>query len=146
MNFFSIASPPSPDGHDTKDFLFAYGSIINDYSRLATLGKVKEIETSCKGNYQSAGWLEGDEAAGALLSPDFGYKRSWCYRFSNRYFTLLSFSLYCHSHYTHSFSLSPPFGTIGRQQGSLLWDSFQRNQMSCQMPFLVLYFLLHWRR
>lgn len=55
-----------------KNYIFGYGSIINDESRLKTLG------CSCA----------DDEAVAVYLSPEFGYFRSWCYR-SNTGFTAL---------------------------------------------------------
>lgn len=65
------------------DFIFGYGSIVNDYSRLATLCSTtsisEEISFSETG-YHSGGQITGDLAAAAFLSPQFGYSRSWSFR------------------------------------------------------------------
>jgi hypothetical protein len=52
------------------DYIFGYGSIINNTSRLATINST----LSARDNRHD------DNAAIAVLSPRFGYVRSWCYR------------------------------------------------------------------
>ena len=77
-----LDAPGITDTAISSDYLFGYGSIINDFSRLATLliSEVSGLETSCIDNYHTAGSLVDDAAVAAMLSPEFGYTRSWCYR------------------------------------------------------------------
>jgi hypothetical protein len=68
-----------------KDFVFGYGSIINNASRRSTL---QSISTQLASRDQGV-----DDAVLATLSPEFGYKRCWCYR-SSTGFTALGLK-YC---------------------------------------------------
>lgn len=91
--FNSIFGPElsqSSADETTSSFLFGYGSIINDFSRLATLGEIQcgIVETSCKGNYSTGGAQEGDTAVAAFLSSMFQHRRSWCYRSSTGFTAL----------------------------------------------------------
>ena len=72
------------DNSDSYDFIFGYGSILNDFSRLSTTGVgdssieigLKETETF----FESGGTISGDTAVACYLSSKFGYCRSWSFR------------------------------------------------------------------
>ena len=72
------------DKSDSYDFIFGYGSILNDFSRLSTTGVgdssieigLKETDTF----FESGGNISGDTAVACYLSYKFGYCRSWSFR------------------------------------------------------------------
>ena len=68
-----------------RDFVFGYGSIINNASRKSTLQSI-----SSQASLRDQGI---DDAVLATVSPEFGYKRCWCYR-SSTGFTALGLK-YC---------------------------------------------------
>eukprot|EP01041_Mallomonas_annulata_P005305 gene5305-10615_t len=74
------------------NYIFGYGSIINDTSRLQTINSTSQtpISTSIIPHGQ-AGSFEGDQAVAAYLSSEFG-QRSWCFR-SSTGFTALGLTL-----------------------------------------------------
>jgi len=64
------------------DFIFGYGSIINDFSRLSTLGFHKTADSVIEYSHHSAGGLSGDESIPVVVSEEFEYERAWCFRSS----------------------------------------------------------------
>ena len=63
-----------------KDYVFGYGSIINNFSRKTTL--------QCLSANSHVADTDGDEAVIATISPLFGYERCWCYRSSTGFTAL----------------------------------------------------------
>ena len=61
------------------DYVFGYGSIINNLSRRSTLQCLSQSTTEGK---------HADHAIFASLSAKFGYKRCWCYRSSTGFTAL----------------------------------------------------------
>lgn len=70
---------------ECKDYVFGYGSIINNVSRKSTLQSISPNLTASDADV--------DHAVIATLSPEFGYKRCWCFR-SSTGFTALGLK-YC---------------------------------------------------
>ena len=72
--------------HLPTDFIFGYGSIINNTSRVATLS------AACNHSLSETDGKSSTSAAAAVISTRFGYQRSWCYRASTG-FTALGLEL-----------------------------------------------------
>ena len=99
---------------ECKDYVFGYGSIINNTSRKSTLQGISP-------DFVAAG-AETDHAVIATLSPEFGYKRCWCYR-SSTGFTALGLK-YCDRDSKERQSLLEIAGVLFPVPNSAALDAF----------------------
>ena len=72
---------------EPQSYIFGYGSLINDYSRLVTSGIEDHSDSNAVPHYFGGG-LPGDLGVAVSVSPDWGYERAWSFQSSTGFTAL----------------------------------------------------------